>query len=299
MSSISAMAASMMVGTKNTWVTPWACTASAKYRLPVMRGMGASSSRRILHSDLDRRRVREYQARSTYRGGAHDLRSPDLFAAHGSGGRVRGALRQAQAAAGKALEARRLLAHRLRPAQPGRPRLALRQPAAPHRGARGDGERRRAQPAARRTGFDRGAAVRHHDPRPLHAAAWQPQLRQRELLRDAHLHLRARRPAQGAGGVGQGRARSREALASGRVLDERDRGTEQVRPRVGLQGLERARADPGRIAEGRPVAAPVRGAPGAAGEQAPDPRVVLAAAVVDRDAKWGAWGARSGPPVYI
>ena len=45
MSSISAMAGSMMVGTKKTWVMPWACTASAKYRLPVMRGMGTSSKR--------------------------------------------------------------------------------------------------------------------------------------------------------------------------------------------------------------------------------------------------------------
>src|SRR5688572_6333973 len=40
MSSISAMAGIMMVGTKKTCVVPCACTASAKYRLPVMRGMG-------------------------------------------------------------------------------------------------------------------------------------------------------------------------------------------------------------------------------------------------------------------
>src|SRR5262249_32113797 len=42
MSSISAIAGSMMVGTKNTWVMPAARTASAKYRLPVIRGMGTS-----------------------------------------------------------------------------------------------------------------------------------------------------------------------------------------------------------------------------------------------------------------
>src|SRR5213593_3906996 len=39
MSSISAIAGSMMVGTKKTCVVPYACTASAKYRSPVMRGM--------------------------------------------------------------------------------------------------------------------------------------------------------------------------------------------------------------------------------------------------------------------
>jgi hypothetical protein len=39
---------------------------------------------------------------------------------------------------------------------------------------------------------DRRAAVRHHDPRALHAAAGQPQLRHRQLLRDADLYLRAR-----------------------------------------------------------------------------------------------------------
>src|SRR5690349_10161428 len=42
MSSISAIAGSMMVGTKKTCVVPYACTASAKYRSPVMRGMVTS-----------------------------------------------------------------------------------------------------------------------------------------------------------------------------------------------------------------------------------------------------------------
>jgi hypothetical protein len=43
MSSISAIAGIMMVGTKNTCVMPWACTASAKYRLPVIRAIVAFS----------------------------------------------------------------------------------------------------------------------------------------------------------------------------------------------------------------------------------------------------------------
>src|ERR1043166_8936184 len=55
----------------------------------------------------------------------HDLRSPHLHAAHRRGARIHRALREAPAGAPQALAARRLLADRVRPPEPGHPCLSL------------------------------------------------------------------------------------------------------------------------------------------------------------------------------
>src|SRR5207244_1150324 len=133
-------------------------------------------------------------------------------------------------------------------------------------------------------------------PRALHAAARQPRSRQGQRLRDADLHLRARRDFQGAGGVGQGGARPREALAAGHLRQHGARRAEQVDPRVGLQGPQRALAHPRGVAQGRPVAPAARRPPDQAGEQGPGPRGLLAAGIAE---SFKGSGREGGPSMKV
>ena len=81
-------------------------------------------------------------------------------------------------------------------------------------------------------------------------------------------------------GVGQGDRGAREVLAAGGLLDERARRPQQIRPRLGVQGSQRARPRARGIAPARPsVAAAGRGAAGAPGKQTADPGDLLAGAV--------------------
>jgi len=73
------------------------------------------------------------------------------------------------APAGKTLQIGGLLAHRVRSAQSGHPRLSLRRPPPAHLRTRSDGARHRSGAAPRRCGPDRGDGIRDHEPGAVYA----------------------------------------------------------------------------------------------------------------------------------
>src|SRR5205085_4818848 len=75
-----------------------------------------------------------------------------------------------------------LLAHRVRSAQSGHPRLSLRRPATAYGRARGDGTRHRSEPAPRRWGSHRSDGIRDHDPGAVYARPGEPGLWDRERI---------------------------------------------------------------------------------------------------------------------
>src|SRR5436190_1816257 len=121
--------------------------------------------------------------------------------------------------------------------------------------------------------------VRTYTLRPgaLYAPARQPRFRQRQRLRDAHLHLRARRPPESARSLGQGHRVARAAVALGGLLGERARRAQQIYPYLAVQRPRRAHPRARRVAPARQqLAAAERRAPDPPGKQAVDRRLLLA-----------------------
>src|ERR1700730_2338423 len=215
------------------------------------------------------------------RGTPHDRRVSHLYPAAGLGRDRRGALWPGLAGPRQAVAARRLLAHRGRPAEPDHPcvvpREALGSPPDPRRVAearRLAAQHPRIRHRAEERDFPAGAVLAETRAGPA-----------RRDLRDPHLYAEARQHPRPDRPLEHPDRRAGQTVAAGLCRALRTGRAQPLVPHLGLQGRRRALRDPREGPQGRHLAAAWRAArrdPGP-GEHAGGAGRLLAAALTRGD----------------